>query len=130
MLGLFGAWKTLQDGTGGQTQRQRKDLGVNVNNCFVFLSYSFLSNPVTCLAEGSCEAGGTQAGEVGDLVDALGSVLARLRLTLVHVCRGRKGEPFIVFTSHSVPCIINYHENNLSIGQVGSKLIPLFTASQ
>lgn len=59
-----------------------------------FLSYSFLPgrNPVTCLAEGSREAGGTQAGEVGDLVDALGPVQARLGLTLVHVCRVCKGE--------------------------------------
>lgn len=63
---------------------------MNVNKCFVFWDFSFLQgrNPVTCLAEASRVAGGTQAGEVGDLVDALGSVQARLRLALVHVCRG------------------------------------------
>lgn len=39
-----------------------------------------------CLAEFSSEGGGTNAGEVGHLIDALSSTQAGLRLAFVYVC--------------------------------------------
>lgn len=62
---------------------------MNVNNYFTPAQKTCLSgrDPVTCLAEGSGEAGWTHAGEVGDPIEALSSVQTGLRLALVYVCR-------------------------------------------
>lgn len=50
---------------------------------------------VTCLAEYSGEGSGTNAGEVGHLIDALPPIQTGLRLAFVHVWRMHIIENFI-----------------------------------